>query len=78
MTAILSRGTSLLLISMLWHRQAIYQSKEDRLSSSAECRAPRNKFQWNSNQSSTIFIQENTLEIVVNQHGGHFVQVETS
>ena len=28
----------LLLISMLWHRQAIFQSKRDKLSSSAECR----------------------------------------
>ena len=28
----------LLLISMLWHRQAIFESKEDKLSSSAECR----------------------------------------
>ena len=28
----------LLLISMLWHRQAIFESKGDRLSSSAECR----------------------------------------
>ena len=28
----------LLLISMLWHRQAIFKSKGDRLSSSAECR----------------------------------------
>ena len=28
----------LLLISMLWHRQAIFESKGDKLSSSAECR----------------------------------------
>ena len=28
----------LLLISMLWHRQAIFESKGDNLSSSAECR----------------------------------------
>ena len=28
----------LLLISMFWHRQAIFESKGDRLSSSAECR----------------------------------------
>ena len=28
----------LLLISMLWHRQAIFESKRDKLSSSAECR----------------------------------------
>ena len=28
----------LLLISMLWHRQAIFKSKGDKLSSSAECR----------------------------------------
>ena len=28
----------LLLISMLWHRQAIFESKWDKLSSSAECR----------------------------------------
>ena len=30
----------LLLISMLWHRQAIFESKGDKLSSSAECRIP--------------------------------------
>ena len=30
--------SSLLLISMLWHRQAIFNSKGDKLSSSAECR----------------------------------------
>ena len=30
--------TFLLLISMLWHRQAIFESKGDKLSSSAECR----------------------------------------
>ena len=28
----------LLLISMIWHRQAIFKSKGDKLSSSAECR----------------------------------------
>ena len=28
----------LLLISMLWHRQAIFESKRDKLSSSAECK----------------------------------------
>ena len=28
----------LLLISMLWHRQAIFESKGDKMSSSAECR----------------------------------------
>ena len=28
----------LLLISILWHRRAIFESKEDKLSSSAECR----------------------------------------
>ena len=28
----------LLLISMLWHRQAIFKSKRDKLCSSAECR----------------------------------------
>ena len=30
--------TYLLLISMLWHRQAIFESKGDKLSSTAECR----------------------------------------
>ena len=38
----------LLLISMLWHRQAIFESKGDKLSSSAECRirtqGPRHLF----------------------------------
>ena len=32
------RYTYLLLISMLWHRQAIFKSKGDKLCSSAECR----------------------------------------
>ena len=32
------RQTYLLLISMLWHRQAIFKSKGDKLCSSAECR----------------------------------------
>ena len=32
------RYACLLLISMLWHRQAIFESKGDKLSSSAECR----------------------------------------
>ena len=32
------RYTYLLLISMLWHRQAIFKSKRDKLCSSAECR----------------------------------------
>ena len=31
------RYTCLLLISMLWHRQAIFESKGDKLSSAAEC-----------------------------------------
>ena len=38
----------LLLISMLWHRQAIFKSKGDKLCSSAECRiwtrGPRHQF----------------------------------
>ena len=33
-----ARTYLLLLISMLWHRQAIFESKGDKLSSSAECR----------------------------------------
>ena len=32
------KHTYLLLISMLWHRQAIFKSKGDKLCSSAECR----------------------------------------
>ena len=32
------RYTCLLLISMLWHRQAIFKSKGEKLCSSAECR----------------------------------------
>ena len=32
------RYTCLLLISMLWHRQAVLESKEDTLYSSAQCR----------------------------------------
>ena len=35
----------LLLISMLWHRKAIFESKGDKLSSSAECRIPTWKSQ---------------------------------
>ena len=34
---------------------------------------PGNKFQWNSNRDSNVFIQENAFEIVVCQNGGHFV-----
>ena len=51
--------TCLLLISMFWHRQAIYESKRDKLSSSAECRirtqglrhqiASRLNARWQSN-----------------------------
>ena len=37
-----------------------------------------NKFQWNFNRYSTIFIQENTFENVVCQNGSHFVQGEMS
>ena len=37
-----------------------------------------NKFQWNLNWNSTIFIQENSFESVVCQNGGHFVQGEMS
>ena len=39
------------------------------------CWTPGNKFQWNLNRNSVIFIQENAFEIDVCQHGGHFVQV---
>ena len=35
--------------------------------------APRNKFQWNSNRSSIIFIQENAYKFVFSHNGGHFV-----
>ena len=38
----------------------------------------RNKFHWNLNQNSIIFIQENAFENVVCQNGGHFVQGEMS
>ena len=40
------RGVYLLLISMLWHRQANVESKGDKLSSSAECRI-RTQGLWN-------------------------------
>ena len=39
---------------------------------------PGNKFQWNMNGNSIIFIQENALENVVCQNGGHFVHGEMS
>ena len=39
---------------------------------------PGNKFQWNSNRNSTIFIQETSSEIVVWQNSGQFVQGEMS
>ena len=39
---------------------------------------PGNKFQWNSDRNSIVFIQENASEIVVCQNGGHFVQREMS
>ena len=35
---------------------------------------PVNKFQWNLNRNSIIFVQENAFENVVCQNGGHFVQ----
>ena len=38
----------LLLISMLWHRQAIFESKGDKLSSSAECRI------WTQEESNFV------------------------
>ena len=37
-----------------------------------------NKFQWNLNRNSIIFIQENSFENAVCQNDGHFVQGETS
>ena len=39
---------------------------------------PGNKFQWNSNQNSIIFIQENASEMVVCPDVGHFVRGEMS
>ena len=33
-----------------------------------------NKFQWNSNRNSIIFIQENAFESVVGQNGDYFVR----
>ena len=36
----------LLLISMLWQRQAIFESKGDKLSSSAECRIRTQRVSW--------------------------------
>ena len=41
----------LLLISMLWHRQAIFESKGDKLSSSAECRIRT----WKSQDTYSYF-----------------------
>ena len=40
------RYTYLLLISMLWHRQAIFKSKGDKLCSSAESRIERITWKW--------------------------------
>ena len=39
---------------------------------------PGNKFQWNLNRNSIIFIQENALENVVCTNGSHFIQGEMS
>ena len=39
---------------------------------------PGNKFQWNSNLNSDIFIHENAFEIAVCRNGGHLVQGEMS
>ena len=36
------------------------------------------KLQWNLNENSIIFIQENAIENVVCQNGGYFVQGEMS
>ena len=35
-----------------------------------------NKFLWNSNRNSVIFIKENAFEIVVCRNGGHFCRVD--
>ena len=40
--------------------------------------ATGNIFQWKLNWNSVIFIQENAIESVVCQNGGHFVQGEMS
>ena len=40
------RYTCFLLISIVWHREAIFESKGDKLSSSAECRLRTQDF-WN-------------------------------
>ena len=39
--------TYMLLISMLWHRQANFESKADKLSSFAECRIRTQRVLWN-------------------------------
>ena len=50
----------LLLSSMLWHRQAIFESKGDKLSSSAECRI-RTQGLWNRISNKTECLLTNRL-----------------
>ena len=40
--------------------------------------APGNKYLWNLNRNSIIFIQENAFQNVICQNGSHFVQGEMS
>ena len=73
----------LLLISMLWHWQAIFKSKGDKLCSSAECRiwtrGPRHQFasrlnaRWQPNELSRIKLKTWTQQPVpmISEHSSH-------
>ena len=50
----------LLLISMLWHRQAIFESKEDKLSSSAEAGFESRVLYTNTNVNANTHTNTNT------------------
>ena len=68
-----------------WTRQASVQIMACRLFGAKPLPKPmltfcqlihRNKLQWNVNQNTKLFINENAYENVVWQNGGHFVQGE--
>ena len=68
-----------LFISMLWHRQRVFESKGDKLSSSAECRI-RNRRLWNriSNRWQTDWAIEyqtknlNSIAVpMISEHSAH-------
>ena len=56
------------LISMLWHRQAIFESKGDKLSSSAECRIPSCCFLTGDTSMGILTIIINKIPLIPTHH----------